>query len=960
MRRSHALVIERRVKRTLWFVLIFMLSIFLRAKFGTNAAYAAPVITIDLPESANLDLTPGHYGSVDLSLSVTINSASGYNLFMHTGGTTTNMISTINPAFVIPTITLPAGSTSVPATSVQNGYAYSTDGTNFKPAPSISGNGDLIAQMTNVTPDVANTHTITFGAEVGTDVRAGGYTQTFIFRVVANNPEFCGAYTICYYGNDDDGRGTMPDQTVSSNAKVILMPSNFSRAGYGFAGWNTEEDGTGTTYGPSQSVKMGNMSSAGLKLYAKWIPSAGNLQDWDGCPEMDIGDITALTDTRDGNTYAVAKLADGRCWMVENARLDFSNPSVTINATNTNNPTSAFITAINNHPIPTNDFCASNTTACVDQIKYNLNNIDRRLPASYNTQDNQSSWYSYGGYYNWFTATAGNGTYSFNVPSASVSGDICPSGWRLPGGYSEEDDFARLDIALGGTGVEQTTAASSEKWRAYPNNFILSGEQRSGTTYNRNTSGSYNASSIATETSANNLWLRKTAVTPSHNTSYKYRGQTIRCLAKEQYTSTNTVHYEANGGSGTMPDDEDVDFSSDFASANQFTRTYYEFLTWNTKADGTGVVVAAGGPLESAASSMGVEDGGTLTLYATWRPVYNLYYDGNGADAGSMSTATQTDIKTKVTLVPSNFSRAGYGFAGWSFDPDAGTKLKNHQSVEVYGPNQVVTLDNAFFSHANAQNNITLYAVWVPADSALATRTMQNFTASSCSAMSTGHITALVDERDNNTYAVAKLADGHCWMIENLRLVPSSTTFTSANTNSPTAAFISEAPSSSTSTTLCNKNTTECIDQIQFNTNNINRSLTPSYNTNGNNKSWYSYGMMYNWYTATAGNGTLNMSTGDVTGDICPSGWRLPTGALNGEFYTLNRSGTILNFPYNFIYSGDYNNKTTGGRSTFGRWWTSTTNGQNSAYRMGAAGSGNTPTGSWNKWDGFAVRCIVK
>lgn len=942
-------------KVTLGLLLIFVLSIF----WNLKSAFAAPVITMSIPTDVNLNLIPGYYNSADLQIDITTNNSNGYNLFMYTGSSTTNMISAANPAFVIPTITLPSGTTSVTASQVQNGYAYSPDGTNFKPAPAVSGNGDVIAEMPNVTPNATNTHTVTFGAKVGTDVRAGDYTQVFVFKVVANNPDFCGSYSICYYGNDDDGRGTMEDQSASSNSSVTLMASNFSRPGYGFAGWNTDPDGTGTDYGPSQTITTGDLSGLGLRLYAKWIASSGNLQGWDGCPSMNIGDVIALTDTRDSNTYAIAKLADGRCWMVENLRLDLSNPSVTIDANNTNNPTASFITAANNHPASTNNFCAQNSTSCLDNIKFNTNNINRLYAADYATNDNQSSWYSYGVYYNWYAGTAGHGTYAFNHPSASTSGDICPAGWRLPNGYSEDYDFGKLDIALGGTGVEQTTAASSERWRVYPNNYIYSGEQRTGTAYNRDVSGSYTTSSVANDTSVNNLWLRKTAVTPSNNKTYKYRGQPIRCVVKEQYSASNYLHYEANGGTGTMNDRSDIHFTSDHADTNRFTRAHYQFASWNTKADGTGVVVLEAGPLEAAANSLGLEDGDTLTLYAIWRPVYSILYDANGADAGSMSNVRHDDAQNKIQLIAPNLMRSGYGFAGWSLDPDAATKLANNQTVKVYGPNQTITVDSTFTSAADSNFNITLYAVWIPAPSGSG-RTMQSFTSSSCASMTTNDIVALVDSRDNNTYAVAKLADGHCWMLENLRLVPSSTTFSSSNTNSPTADFISAAPSSSTSNVLCNSNNSACMDQIQFNANNLNTSLTPAYNTNNTTSYWLSYGMMYNWYTATAGNGLYSRSSGSATGDICPSGWRLPTGGSSGDYSALTKKGTVTNFPFNFINSGDFNNKVPGGRGTFGRWWSSTATNNNAAYRLGISSTGATPTGSWNKWDGFAVRCIVK
>ena len=208
-------------------------------------------------------------------------------------------------------------------------------------------------------------------------------------------------------------------------------------------------------------------------------------------------------------------------------------------------------------------------------------------------------------------------------------------------------------------------------------------------------------------------------------------------------------------------------------------------------------------------------------------------------------------------------------------------------------------------------------------------------------------------------------------MTENLRLIPSTVTFDLNNTNNPTTAFIDGAPLSQDSTILCNENTSACIDKVLFNANNINRTKTASPTTNNNSSSWYSYGIMYGWYAATAGNGNYEMMSGNVTGDICPAGWRLPTGGTSGEFVNLTRSiggsGITLNdnmlaFPNNFIYSGDYNYNNSGGRGTYGRYWSATPSSKIKAYRLGitASTSGVTPANDWNKWDAFAVRCITK
>ena len=785
--------------------------------------------------------------------------------------------------------------------------------------------------------------------------------------------ENCSENKICYFGNGDNVVGAMNDQAVVSGVDTMLISSNYSRSGYGFAGWNTKANGSGTKYGPNQVINTGDLSTQGLRLYAMWVPSSGSFQGWKGCGDLNSGDVIALTDNRDGNTYAVAKFVDNQCWMMENLRLDLSDRDLEINGLNTNAPTADFVTAINSgHPASTDTFCTGNNATCADQILHNTNNTNRELTPSYDANNNSSSWYSYGNYYNWYTLTAGHGTYDVSASGASVDGDICPAGWKLPSGYGTSGDYAKLDIAMGGNGqnVKEGTAKAieaSKRWRVFPYNFIYGGEQNGNSAANRGLSASYSTLNSSSSPRTINFWIKDDRAFMNSNTTLKTRGQTVRCIAYEGYKAVGNIHYDANGGSGAMADAIDVDLSVATAASNGFTKPYNAFMGWNTRADGRGVVVTEGGSVAAAASSMDVTDGGTLTLYATWQPRYSLTYDGNGADAGSMASADAPMLPTgNFQFVASNYSKIGYGFAGWSLDSDAGTKLMNGESVVVYGPNERITVNNAFLNNADSTNNITLYAVWIPESS---TKTMQSFGATDCGAMNIGEITALKDVRDNNVYSVAKLNDGNCWMSENLRLDPSSVAFDSGNTNSPTVAFVTSASSASSSDSFCYADNSLCNDQVTFNDSAINRNYTASHDSNEAGTSWYSYGVMYNWYTATAGNGSYDMASGSVGGDICPAGWRLPTGGSGGEYATLSNltpatnayypDSGLVKFPNNFNNSGDYSKTKPGGRNSYGRYWSATANNEKS-YRLGFNYLQVTPAGAWNKWVGFPVRCIVK
>ena len=938
-----------------------------------SAVSAEDTISISISsDSVEMNLPPGQFGEGSQTIAASTTSSAGYTIGIRTTGQSSALTNIDDNKLIIPTLTLPAGSESIPVESFTDGYGYSLDsGANYLPIPEPAVQTTPLFKTTSAG---THTHELTFGVKVPMTTVAGVYQNTFVIGIVANL-EPCAPQSICYFGNGDDGDGVMEDQEdVASGSSVMLTPSNFSKPGYGFAGWNTAIDGTGTDYGPSQTITVGDLSAEGLQLYAKWVQSAGDLQGWRGCEAMNVGDVTALTDTRDGNTYAVAKYEDGKCWMMENLRLDLSDPDVTISAQNTNKPTTDFMTTANAHPASSDTFCTGGNAGCVDRVLHNTNNINRNKPASPTTNDSNSSWYSYGVYYNYYTATAGNGGFSLTTKGAQVNGDICPMGWRLPTGSARSNDLGMLDVAYGGTGVKQETgsegALASERWRAYPLNQIYSGEQKESSSYNRGNSAGMNSASNYTATSVYNLWVRAAGVSMTGNNTSKLRGQTVRCLARDTIDIVGNVHYESNGGAGTMADQTDVNFATAVASSNQYSRTNYRFAGWNTNANGSGVAVSEGGALDNAVTQLHLVDGDTLTLYAIWQPIYRVVYAGNGANEGSMANIIHEDEPGSFNLVASDYSKAGYGFAGWSTDANAGTKLLNHEPVTVYGPNQVVRLSSALTSEADANNQITLYAVWLPADT---TDTMQSFSSTRCATMNTGEYLALRDERDDDVYAVSKLADGHCWMTENLRLTPSAVAFSTTNTNSPTADFITEAASSQDSNTLCKTDNSACIDQVLFNANDINRgsSMTPSPSDNGTIYSWYSYGVMYGWYTATAGKGNYEKGSGSVTGDICPAGWRLPTGGGSGEYVGLTnavggannmeKNNNLLAFPNNFIYSGDYNYNTSGGRGTYGRYWSATPNGKAKAFRLGVAMSNSvTPDGSWNKWDAFAVRCIKK
>jgi len=62
------------------------------------------------------------------------------------------------------------------------------------------------------------------------------------------------------------GEGTMPARTFEVGVSQAIKANTFTRSGYTFTGWNTEPDGSGTTYTDGQEITL----SGDLILYAQW------------------------------------------------------------------------------------------------------------------------------------------------------------------------------------------------------------------------------------------------------------------------------------------------------------------------------------------------------------------------------------------------------------------------------------------------------------------------------------------------------------------------------------------------------------------------------------------------------------------------------------------------------------------------------------------------------------------
>ena len=352
-----------------------------RAKAETNSASAAVIVadacsltsTTTSPHTATISpsLYQAEIGSTTLKASC--NDSGGFSIYA---------VGYSDSEFGKTTLTANIGGELIPANDIVTGTNQSGTTSNWAMKLATNPSATYPVELKNSYDDyniVPSTFTLVAARNAGTDSGTGAtgaeVTATYAAYVAAGqpagrysgkvkytmvhpqgetpiSPQPCNPGTICYYSNASNSQGSMGTQTVTDGASATLYASNFSRAGYGFAGWSDAYDyatnPSAKFYGPQETITVPEGTTAnGLSLYAVWVKSVGSLQDADKVATLcgtgtgsltqaptngtaNLSSVSALTDQRDNQTYAIAKLADGKCWMIENLRLMPPYPKVII------------------------------------------------------------------------------------------------------------------------------------------------------------------------------------------------------------------------------------------------------------------------------------------------------------------------------------------------------------------------------------------------------------------------------------------------------------------------------------------------------------------------------------------------------------------------------------------------------------------------------------------------------
>ena len=338
---------------------------------------------------------------------------------------------------------------------------------------------------------------------------------------------------------------------------------------------------------------------------------------------------------------------------------------------------------------------------------------------------------------------------------------------------------------------------------------------------------------------------------------------------------------------------------------------------------------------------------------------YSLYL----ATENQQATLANAEGTAEIAPVSGEVTATGFGANTWGYNlgKEAVSEATMYQAVptqngEPAGGSEVPVEDDAynltFGAFVNTElpggaysNRVVVSAVvnpgYVPSLSQI--DNMQEMTAGICQASTENETKQLTDTRDGKKYWVTKLADGNCWMTQNLDLdLSTSKALTPDDSDvsrswTPANNTLTDGTQTTTDNTavwswnlgdyvLTTPNAgTSCGDSGISNFGDCTSvgfqsvaGMTPMTDGNatdvisGNTyNAHYHVGNHYTWNAATAGTGGTIDNYANATDSICPKGWRLPTSANSGEYQALRSAYGIgsddqklASAPLYFVRSG--------------------------------------------------------
>ena len=475
---------------------------------------------------------------------------------------------------------------------------------------SSCGNITITNGVTRVTATKHNNSAYSVGASnngSSVTVTVGG-VQTGSIQM---SPFVTYPYTVHFDPNG--GTGTMANQSFMYNVSQNLTGNAFSNTGRGFMGWATTATGP-KVYNDGQSVSnLTQNAGSTVTLYAKWTKTVMLSTD---IGEVLLQDGDTLTGTGGSNTRV--KIADG----------------ATVTFSGVNNTAIAYDS---NHQWP-GIHCLGNATIVLKG----------------GTTNSVKGGYCSSGIYvaaNKTLTIQGNGT--LNATGSARASGI---------GSSEEQSCGNITISGGtvnATGLAYAAGIGSSSQSTCGDITISGGTVNAIGGYGAAAIGSGNDHASCGDITITRGVTRVTATKDSNNNTIGSGNNGSTCgtvtiggvtgfITMSPFdTYPYTVHFDANGGAGTMTNQALMNDVAQDLTANAFTKVDWVFQGWATSA--TGPKIYNNG---QSVSHLTDTPGATVTLYANWMIDPN-HFSVNG-DTCTIHSATGWDYFCDLLAENSN------------------------------------------------------------------------------------------------------------------------------------------------------------------------------------------------------------------------------------------------------------------------------------------------------------------
>lgn len=425
------------------------------------------------------------------------------------------------------------------------------------------------------------------------------------------------SYTVTFDGNGSDS-GSMATQTFIYDIEQNLTTNSFTRTGYAFRGWNTKADGKGTSYVDEESVKnLSDMANETLTLYAQWELVVGTVT-FDS--NKGIGSTTPTTPSPAtltvtlGEEYGTLPTISRSGYVFSGWYTEASGGTLVTDTT--------MVMSIENHTLYAH-WTPNNYT-----VNFNGNGSDEGSMATQSFIFDTAQYLTL----NSFSRT----DYIFDGWSTTADG----SGISYAGGALVRNltDMANGSVTL------------YAKWKSNKITVTFDSNKGSGSTI---PSTSNPGSKIVTIGSSYDTLA--TVSRPGYTFAGWYTSAVGGTLVEDTTTVTSTVNhtlfarwtpisytvnFDGNGSTDGSMTAQNFTFDvGQTLSINEFIKTEYKFVGWNTEANGSGISYTS----EDLVINLSEVANDSITLYAQWT------YINNVAEIGITGYKTLQDAFNAVT-----------------------------------------------------------------------------------------------------------------------------------------------------------------------------------------------------------------------------------------------------------------------------------------------------------------------